>query len=49
MFASASAHVDAELPFDGGEAALERSVDLIVSSAGVSVGAYDVVKAVLEE
>ena len=29
--------------------ALERSVDLIVSSAGVSVGAYDVVKAVLEE
>jgi molybdopterin molybdotransferase len=29
--------------------ALELSVDLIVSSAGVSVGAYDVVKAVLEE
>lgn len=29
--------------------ALERSVDLVVSSAGVSVGAYDVVKAVLEE
>lgn len=29
--------------------AVARSVDLIVSSAGVSVGAYDVVKAVLEE
>lgn len=29
--------------------AVDRSVDLIVSSAGVSVGAYDVVKMVLEE
>ena len=31
------------------DSALELGVDLIVSSAGVSVGAYDVVKAVLEE
>jgi molybdopterin molybdotransferase len=31
------------------QVALERSVNLIVSSAGVSVGAYDVVKAVLED
>lgn len=31
------------------EAGLEAGVDLFVSSAGVSVGAYDVVKAVLEK
>ncbi|MGW8319870.1 MAG: molybdopterin molybdotransferase MoeA, partial [Candidatus Promineifilaceae bacterium] len=31
------------------DAGLEAGVDLFVSSAGVSVGAYDVVKAVLEE
>jgi molybdopterin molybdotransferase len=31
------------------QAGLEASVDLFISSAGVSVGAYDVVKAVLEQ